>query len=743
MDNPPINKSPPLKRNSDDVGWEYGILCDPKSPDKVKCKLCGKEFSGGVYRMKEHIAHKKGNVSACPLSTKEDQKKCKQAIIDAKEKKNLKRKHEEALRAEVNINKDNIIEELEKELGTLKTPHFQGPIDQYTTCINPEASLAAQTRQQSIHDAISKEKTHAVRQYCARWVYQSSIPFNAIENETFRLFCEALGQFGPGWMPPSPYQLREPLLNEEQQRTKKKLKSLEEEWEKAGCSVMTYAWTDMKRRSIMNLCVNSRGGTCFLSSKDTSNDSHMGEYIFNYIDQCIEDVGAEKIVQVVTDNATNNVAAAKILKQKRPRIFWTGCAAHTLDLMLEGISKLPGFAKIIDQAKAVTIFVYAHHKTLSMMRTFTKKIDVVRPGETRFATCFLTLHSLYDKKAQLKSMFGSDEWHDCKHLKCVKGKNAFDIVMSHGFWSSVMVVLKIFSPLVKVLRLADREKVPSLGFIYGEILEAKKSIKEASDNLEKNYQAIFQIIDEKMKGRLDSPLHIAAYFLNPFYFYKEPSIQSDFEIMEGLIACVETFYHGDFEKQDIVVNHELSLYKNRNCSFGRITLALKGCEKKNDKFDPGNWWSTYRCGAPTLQKLATRILALTSSSSGCERNWSSFEGIHTKKRNRLDVNRLNSLVYVQFNAKLFNKQKKIKEKNADVIFDDGNEDTVEDWLVDRVEDIDNNVNSVLTTQAPRVRDLYDDDFESEEEEEEDVVDMEFESDVYPDIHVFRDSQQSA
>ena len=32
--------------------------------------------------------------------------------------------------------------------------------------------------------------------------------------------------------------------------------------------------------------------------------------------------------------------------------------------------------------------------------------------------------------------------------------------------------------------------------------------------------------------------------------------------------------------------------------------------------------------------------------------------IHTKKRNRLDVNRLNSLVYVQFNARLFDKQKK-------------------------------------------------------------------------------------
>ncbi|CAN7051196.1 uncharacterized protein LOC103829688 isoform X2 [Brassica rapa] len=574
MDIPTTGSPPRLKRNSNDVGWDYGVLCDARFPDKVKCLLCGKEFSGGIYRMKEHIGHLKGNVAACPKSTKGDQEKCKKALAEAKNKKSMKRKHEEALRAEVDISKDTVIEELEKELGAFKNPHFQGPIDQFANPINPEVSMAGKTRQQSLHDAISKEKTHAVHQYCARWIYQSNIPFSAIDNESFRLFCEALGQFGPGWVPPTQYQLREPLLNEEKQRTKEKLKALEEEWEREGCSVMTDAWTDRKKRSIMNLCVNSRGGTCFLSSKDASKDAHTGAYIFNYIDKCIGDLGAERVVQVVTDNATNNVAAARLLKEKWPRIFWTGCAAHTVDLMLEGISKLPGFAKVIEQAKAVTIYIYAHHKTLNMMRAYTKR-DIVRPGATRFATCFLTLNSLYEKKAQLRNMFNSDEWHDCKHSKSAKGKLASDTVMSCSFWNNVTAVLKVFSPMVKVLRLADGEKIPSLGFIYGELLVAKNSIKEATDHLEKNYQPIFRIIDEKMKGRLDSPLHMAAYFLNPFYFYKDPNIQCDLEVMDGFILCVETFYHGDFEKQDAVVNREVHLYKSRSASFGR-NLAMKG-----------------------------------------------------------------------------------------------------------------------------------------------------------------------
>lgn len=74
-----------------------------------------------------------------------------------------------------------------------------------------------------------------------------------------------------------------------------------------------------------------------------------------------------------------------------------------------------------------------------------------------------------------------------------------------------------------------------------------------------------------------------------------------------------------------------------------------------------------------------------------------------------------------------------------VIFDDGNEDTVEDWIVERVVEQDSDVNCLLTTQAPRSRDIYDDDFESEEEEEL-VVDMEFEPDVFQENLVFPETQ---
>ena len=38
-----------LRRNSDDVGWEYGVLVDANNKGKVKCKLCDKVMQGGIY----------------------------------------------------------------------------------------------------------------------------------------------------------------------------------------------------------------------------------------------------------------------------------------------------------------------------------------------------------------------------------------------------------------------------------------------------------------------------------------------------------------------------------------------------------------------------------------------------------------------------------------------------------------------------------------------------------------------
>lgn len=126
-----------LKRNSNDVGWEYGFLSDPKNPDRVKCKLCGKEMGGGVYMIKEHIAHHKGNVTSCPRSSKEDQSKCMKAVLESSNNKRKMKNKVDVLSLHVGVNVQNIEAVYEGILVRSKHRIAQGPMDKFVTAVTP------------------------------------------------------------------------------------------------------------------------------------------------------------------------------------------------------------------------------------------------------------------------------------------------------------------------------------------------------------------------------------------------------------------------------------------------------------------------------------------------------------------------------------------------------------------------------------------------------------------------------
>ncbi|XP_022861523.1 uncharacterized protein LOC111381908 [Olea europaea var. sylvestris] len=78
------------------------------------------------------------------------------------------------------------------------------------------------------------------------------------------------------------------------------------------------------------------------------------------------------------------------------------------------------------------------------------------------------------------------------------------------------------------------------------------------------------------------------------------------------------------------------LYCNNSFKGGginRMKYHLAGIKGQISQYE---WWKLCGSSAPTLQKIAIRILGQTASSLGCERNWSVFERIHTQKKKEID-----------------------------------------------------------------------------------------------------------
>ncbi|GAU21371.1 hypothetical protein TSUD_189580 [Trifolium subterraneum] len=91
------------------------------------------------------------------------------------------------------------------------------------------------------------------------------------------------------------------------------------------------------------------------------------------------------------------------------------------------------------------------------------------------------------------------------------------------------------------------------------------------------------------------------------------------------------------------------------------------------------WWESYGDEHLELQNFAIRVLSLTCSSSGCERNWSAFEMVHTKRRNRLKQKMMNDVVFVMTNSKLSKKKKTRKVVDCEIDFDEIDSDN--EWIV--------------------------------------------------------------
>jgi hypothetical protein len=256
--------------------------------------------------------------------------------------------------------------------------------------------------------------------------------------------------------------------------------------------------------------------------------------------------------------------------------------------MLEAIGKFPKYKMVIEKARTLTVFLYAHHSTLSLMRSFTNRRELVRPGVTRFATTFLSLSCLVDKKSQLAAMVSSTKWDDNKWSKTDKGRATKATIYSDAFWTNARELLKIYSPLFKLLRIVDADRRPSMGFVYGMLEDAKNEIKVACNRKENLYRPILCIIEKESKGRLDSTLHLAAYYLNPYYYYGDRTIQDNSLVIAAIMRCIDVFYPEE-DIQDEIASKELLMYKMKEGLMGGgIAERYRKGFNGTDNFDPGN-----------------------------------------------------------------------------------------------------------------------------------------------------------
>ncbi|XP_061984224.1 uncharacterized protein LOC133703621 [Populus nigra] len=231
----------------------------------------------------------------------------------------------------------------------------------------------------------------------AKWMSDACVPFNVVNSVYYQHVIDVIVAMSPGYKGPHLHAIRGYYLVKAVDEVKIYVESYREIWKKSGCTLMANGWTYQKRR----------------------------HQLFREV---VLYVGVENIVHVVVDNAINYIAAGKLLMEEFPLMFWSSCAAHCINLILQDIGKLQSVCSIVDHAFGITKYIYNHCYPLYLTRKFTKGKEIHRSAPIRFATNFIVLQNILAHKDELRAMVTSREWVSYAYAKYSKEKKFVESV---------------------------------------------------------------------------------------------------------------------------------------------------------------------------------------------------------------------------------------------------------------------------------------------------------------------------
>ncbi|MCO5566898.1 hypothetical protein L7F22_020581 [Adiantum nelumboides] len=358
-------------------------------------------------------------------------------------------------------------------------------------------------------------------------------------------------------------------------------------------------------------------------------------------------VGAQNVVQVITDNASNCASMGRKLEEEFPSIVWTPCASHCLDLLMEDIGNLLWVKAVVNQANDIVRFINAKVRVLAIYRGYSN-LELKKPSKTRFAATWLLLERLYDVQNKLQKTVVSDEfkeWMEHESTAVQQDAKAVQrLCLKEDFWNDVKAIVIVVTPLYKVLRMTDMEG-STLGLLYHMMEQAIKEIEEITI-LDGEPPAGWDDIVYLARKRWDwmkRPIHGFAAIFHPAF--KNPDLFMDTKLNEDRQAYLGKVLpegkHGDFLQE--LINYS----DQRGTAF---TPSV--CWKRESLVKPLFWWESFGFQVPTLRKVALRILAQDCSAGACERNWSAYSLVHTKIRNKLSTRQLERLIYCRSNLRM-------------------------------------------------------------------------------------------
>ncbi|CAL8168316.1 unnamed protein product [Prunus armeniaca] len=570
-----------------------------------ECNYCHNTYKGSYSRVKFHLLKMSGNgIAPCKKVTDE---------VFAERKK--------------------LVRECEHRLKSAAPRQVSLPNTGSLLCSS--VSNVEQKKRKGMNGPLDRAFQNEAREQCnakvARMFYTGGLSFHLARNPHYRNSYFRASTL-PGYVPPGYNALRTTLSQQEKRHIERCLQPIKSTWSTKGVSVCNDGWTDSQRRPLINIMATCESRPTFLKGINCDGEYKDKHCIANFLIDSIKEIGYQNVVQVITDNAPVCRAAGLLVEARYPKILWTPCVVHTLNLALKSIcspkqnddwyDKCSWISEIAANVGFIKFFIVNHNMRLTMYKDHCK-LKLLFIDETRFASTLVMIRRFKEVKEGLEQMIN---------------------LLFNELWDTMI------------------EKVKAA--IYR---KEHKQLHEQSDFL----NVVYHIILERLT-KSSTPLHCLAHSLNPKFYSPEwlqedPSRvapHQDAEITRERKNYLEKYFSDDRARRDINVEY---------ASFSMCLDDFGAIDAMNDRFhmEPMVWWIVHGSSTPNLQSIALKLLGKPCSSSCCERNWSTYSFIHSLRRNKLTPQRAEDLVFVHNNLRLLSRKSPSYKEGVTQMWDIG------------------------------------------------------------------------
>ena len=174
-------------------------------------------------------------------------------------------------------------------------------------------------------------------------------------------------------------------------------------------TIVTDGWESLSRQHLGDIMIHTPGANpIYYKSVNTTKQSLNSQKLSEILVEVATELGVDKWLTIVTDNASVNIAAGKIIEDLHPKVFVLGCDTHNYNLLIKDISNpqmSSQIAEVIETANHI-INLFLNHRAVRVPFEETRKKFEIRRGlhqpcETRFATNVIMLQSLFENQLAL------------------------------------------------------------------------------------------------------------------------------------------------------------------------------------------------------------------------------------------------------------------------------------------------------------------------------------------------------